>query len=280
MLVRDIDVENRPEQDEFAEQIDETLEAGLTRFREVLARLSWALLLCVAVTSFAKSVWSQSTLDRPWELPGVPILIDPYEGNAIDWNELQTDPHVAAVVHKASEGLKADSMFISRSDEARKRNLYFGAYHLGRPGDPIAQAKFFIELASKARATFLAIDIEEDDPSRFMSIAEAKTFITYVYEHTGRYPAVYVNFSVFTKISEQYDSSSVFAKTPLWLSRPQPRLGDLSKRVWSDYTLWQFSTEENCSPNKECLYRVPGTEQDMDIDVLNGNAKALVKLFE
>ena len=50
--------------------------------------------------------------------------------------------------------------------------------------------------------------------------------------------------------------------------------------MWSDYTLWQFSSEINCSPTKTCLYRVPGTAYDMDVNVFNGTEAALKALFQ
>jgi GH25 family lysozyme M1 (1,4-beta-N-acetylmuramidase) len=223
---------------------------------------------------------AQTPWSRPWDDPDVPIIIDPYAGNRIDWDKAITDKRLHAVIHKASEGLTPDPKFVSRADEAKRRGLLWGAYHLGRPGDPIAQADLLLDLAAKTGAKFLAIDIEEDNPAKFMSLPDAQTFMEHVHTKTGRYPAVYVNISVYKTISASYDKSSTFAKGPLWVARFKPDLGLTSKRVWDDYTLWQFSSEINCSKTMKCLYRVPGTATDMDVNVFRGDVGALKTLFD
>jgi lysozyme len=110
--------------------------------------------------------------------------------------KVATDTRVKAVIHKASQGLSEDPQFVTRAGEAKARGFLWGAYHLGKPGDPIRQATFFLSLATKTGATFLAIDIEDDNPAKFMSITDAAKFIEYVHTQTGKYPAIYVNWSV------------------------------------------------------------------------------------
>jgi lysozyme len=237
-------------------------------------------LLPVTVLFWGAGAIAQSADNRPWENPNVPIVIDPYAGNSVEWDKVVTDRRVAAVIHKASEGSETDGTFLHRATEAKKRGLLWGAYHLGRPGDPIAQADLLIELANKTGAKFLAIDIEEDNPAKFMSLDDAVRFIEHVQNVTHRYPAVYVNFSVYKSISQKFDKGSVFSKTPLWIARFKPELGMDNHKIWQDYTLWQFSSEINCSPASDCWYRVPGTATDMDVNVFRGNKDALRALFE
>jgi hypothetical protein len=52
---------------------------------------------------------------------------------------------------------------------------------------------------------------------------------------------------------------------------------DFSLGTWQTYALWQFSSEQNCSAANRpaCLYTVPGTEYDMDVDVYNGTIEEL-----
>jgi lysozyme len=64
------------------------------------------------------------------------------------------------------------------------------------------------------------------------------------------------------------------------VARFGPKVGLTSTRVWDDYTLWQFSSEINCSPQRTCFHRVPGTASDMDVNVFNGDLAALRALFE
>jgi lysozyme len=224
--------------------------------------------------------FAQSAYDRPWQLPDVPIVMDPYGGNSIDWRKAATDPRVKAVIHKASQGLSEDPQFVAaRAGEAKARGFLWGAYHLGKPGDPIKQATFFLRLATKTGATFLAIDIEDDNPAKFMSITDAAKFIGYVHTQTGKYPAIYVNWSLYNKISHSYGKESIFAKAPLWVARFRSKLGTQNTNIWTDYTLWQFSSEINCSKNANCFYHIPGTLPDMDVNVFHGTAEQLKALF-
>ena len=69
----------------------------------------------------------------------------------------------------------------------------------------------------------------------------------------------------------------MFSKTLLWYARFKPVVSDFPKGTWGSYTLWQFSSEINCARDNRasCLYTVPGTEYDMDVDVFNGTIEDL-----
>lgn len=214
----------------------------------------------------------------PWNDNKPIIILDPYEGNNIDWKLLKTDKNIKGIVHRATIGMREDKAFEGRKKKAKKEHLYFGAYHLGKPNNPIEQADYFLKIAGNTK--LLALDIEDDDPAKFMSLDDAQIFINRIYEKTGRYPLVYVNRLVFAKIKEKYGQDSVFAKTPLWIARFRSDLLFEPNHIWNNYTLWQFSSEINCKKEGLCLYQVPGTSYDMDINVFNGDKKALKKLFE
>ena len=137
-----------------------------------------------------------------------------------------------------------------------------------------------MDLAARTGAKFLALGIEGLDAGRSMSLDDAATFMEHVQTKTGRYPAVYVDWTVYTAISRSYDKGSVFAKAPLWIARFRSQLERQDRRVWNDYTLWQFSSEANCNARQPCSYRVPGTRTDMDVTVFNGDAAKLRASFE
>lgn len=236
----------------------------------------WVLL--AALVPFA--ALGQAMHDRPWLLADVPIVIAPRAENTIDWGALAMDPRIKAVVHKASQGSRADPAFLSRAEEAKKRGLFWGAYHLGTPGDPIGQAESFVDLASQTGAKFLALEIQDSDPQRSMSLDDAAKFVEHVHFITGRYPAVHVNSTVYDAISKTYDKTSAFANTALWITNFRSQFERQNRRVWRDYTLWQFSSERNCNARQPCLYRAPGTRTDMDLNVFNGDAAKLRGLFE
>jgi hypothetical protein len=88
---------------------------------------------------------------------------------------------------------------------------------------------------------------------------------------------LYGNHSVVLEISNKYGRDNAFASAPLWYARFRPDVPDLPTSVWKTYTLWQFSSEINCKKGRPggCLYTVPGTNPDMDINVYNGSVKDL-----
>ena len=231
------------------------------------------------VAAFATGAAAQTDTHRPWVNPAVAIVIDPYQENSIDWDKAATDKRLKAVIHRASIGSEIDSKFETRATAARNRGLFYGGYHLGRPGDPIAQANLLLDQARKANVKFLALDVEGTSDSD-MSFDDAAKFIGHIQASTGRYPAFYTNFSTYQAISAKYDKTSVFAKAPLWIARFGESVGIDDPRVWPNYTLWQFSSEINCKPGKTCLYRVPGTAEDTDVNVFRGTETDLRQLFE
>jgi lysozyme len=85
------------------------------------------VLLYTTVLIVCGSAMGQNAEDRPWNNPEVPIVIDPYAGNSVDWGKVVTDKRVLAVIHKASEGNEIDGKFIHRASEAKSRGLLWGA---------------------------------------------------------------------------------------------------------------------------------------------------------
>src|SRR5437773_3865506 len=148
--------------------------------------------LGAALAAFAQS----PDFNEPWKNPKVAIAIDPFEKNEIDWDALATDTRVVAIIHRATIGDRADLKYAERRDEAKQRGYKWGAYHLGKPGDPILQADFFLATVKPGKDDLLALDLESPDATRHMSFDEARTFIKRIKEKTGRYPLIYANNSV------------------------------------------------------------------------------------
>src|SRR6059058_1086555 len=232
-----------------------------------------SLLACSSLTTVAQS----PEFSQPWKNPNIALAIDPYEGNDINWDNLATDKRVVAIIHRATIGDRADRKYVERRDEAKKRGYKWGAYHFGRPGDPIKQADFFLDTVKPTADDLIALDLESTDRSKHMSFDDARAFIRRIREKTGRYPFVYGNNEVTKAISEQYGADGVFAKTRLWYARFRRTVTDFPQGTWKTYTIWQFSSEQNCGPanRSACLYTVPGTEYDMDVDVFNGTMDEL-----
>lgn len=215
--------------------------------------------------------------NEPWKSPTIALAIDPYEGNEIDWEKLATDTRVVAIIHRATTGDRVDRKYIERRDEAKKRGYKWGAYHFGKSGDPIKQADFFLETVKPTADDLIALDLESDDATKHMSFDDARIFIKRIKEKTGRYPLVYANRDVAKAISDKYGADEVFSNTHLWYARFKRSVTDFAPGTWKTYTVWQFSSELNCNVTDRsvCLYTVPGTEYDMDVDVYNGTIEEL-----
>lgn len=224
--------------------------------------------------------WSE--FKEPWKDSTTALVIDPYHENGLNFDQLATEPRVAGIIHKASEGLQTDGeLYGTRRDEARRRGYKWGSYHLGRPHHPIRQADFYLATAQPTDDDLMALDLE-DVTSSDMSLADAESFVSHIKQQTGRYPLVYVTGKVRDAITENYGSESVFAQAPLWYAR-YLRGNDITRffpsRLWSTYTLWQFASEINC-PSKDgltCPFSVPipGTGYDMDVNVFYGTVAEL-----
>src|SRR6266487_558986 len=127
------------------------------------------LVAYLSLTSFAQS----PEFSEPWKNPKIAIAIDPYEGNGIDWDKLATDKRVVAIIHRATIGFRADRKYAERRVEAKRRGYKWGAYHFGKPGDPIKQADFFLSTVKPGKDDLLALDLDGTDPAKHMNFGEA-----------------------------------------------------------------------------------------------------------
>jgi GH25 family lysozyme M1 (1,4-beta-N-acetylmuramidase) len=123
----------------------------------------------------------------------------------------------------------------------------------------------------------MALDIESLNTNTDMSVPNARRFLQRVQEKTGRLPMLYGNDAVIRKISTSLGKDEVFSKTRLWYARFRQEIPNFPRGTWDTYTLWQFSSEINCTPARPdgCLIRVPGTKTDMDINVFHGTTDEL-----
>lgn len=222
-----------------------------------------------------RSLYPASSFVCAWENPLRPIIIDAYGPNPIDWEKMQTDERVVGIIHKASEGFRIDGKYESRRKKAKKLGYKWGAYHLGRAGKPVQQADFYLESINYKGDELLALDLETVDGNKYMNLKEAIQFINRIHEKTHRYPLLYCNHKVLKEITKRYGPESVFAKCPLWYARFRKDIPNFDNSVWDTYSLWQFSSEINCNKTNTCLYNVPGTAYDMDVNVYNGSIMEL-----
>lgn len=235
--------------------------------------MKWFYILLFSSYTLSAQV---NSFNQPWLDTNKAIIIDLYAGNDINWEQLKYDRQLVAIIHKASQGLKTDSKYQERHDMALKNGYKWGSYHLGLPGDPIAQADHYLNIVGDHSDELLALDLESDDSTKHMNLRNAIRFIERVYQITNRYPIVYCNRNMLNLIHSSYGKESIFSKCGLWYARFRKDIPDFEIKVWETYILWQFSSEINCKQTGQCIYNVPGTLHDMDINVYNGTKSELL----
>ncbi|MGB3389989.1 MAG: GH25 family lysozyme [Pseudaminobacter sp.] len=240
-----------------------------------------------------------SDFSQPWKRSDRALVIDAYEYNSIDWQKLVTDKRIVGFINKASDGLSppykctgnetevslckalwkrhavARELFHTRKTVAKALGLEWGAYHLARPGNPIDQANNFIDFAEPGPDDLLALDIEDNDPEKWMSLEDAEEFVRHVHRRIGRFPILYTNGATAQHIADNREKYALLSRLPLWYARYKPEIGiHFPKGNWKGYALWQFSAQANCNA-KSCPYRVPGTPTDIDVNVASMDTKEL-----
>lgn len=239
------------------------------------------LLVVVQLVSICMFAVPVSEFYEPWQDPTKAIVIDPFEKNDINWESLATDSRVAGIVHRSSIGLRKDKKYAMQRAEAKSRGYKWGSYHLGLPGDPIEQANFYLGVIAPWDGEIMALDIETLDSTKSMALKDAALFIKEIRRRTGRDPLLYANDTVAREISNHQIETEVFSHTGLWYARFRRDIPNFPNGMWNKYTLWQFSSELNCKKGREsvCLYRVPGTAYDMDVNVYDGTVEECKKAW-
>lgn len=273
---------------------------GDRRLRGLPPKLrSLALAALAAAWALQPSASAASDFSEPWKRPDRALVIDAYEYNSIDWQKLAGDKRIAGFINKASDGLPpayscsgdetafrlckalwkrhavARELFHTRKVVATALGLKWGAYHLARPGNPVEQAENFLAFAEPGPDDLMALDIEENDPEKWMSLDDAEIFVRHIFLRTGRYPILYTNGTTAKHIADSRYRYRLLSRLPLWYARYKPEIGmHFPKGNWQRYTLWQFSAQANCNTSR-CPYRVAGTPNDIDINVAPMDAQSL-----
>ena len=254
--------------------------------------------VAASASLFATLAFAGSPFNEPWRDQSRALVIDAYEHNSIDWARLVTEKRIVAFINKATDGdgepwnctdpdtslevcrLKfrryfvAQELYQTRRLLAKSLGLKWGSYHLGRKGDPIAQADHYLDMAKPTDDELMALDIEglED---KWMSLEDAQKFVVRIHDKTGRWPVLYVNGSTAKHIADNRADYRILSRLNLWYARFTPEIeGHFPKGNWDKYNLWQFSATPNCN-DRRCPQRVPGTPNDIDVNVADMTPEAL-----
>lgn len=190
------------------------------------------------------------------------LIVDVYHGNDIPDMKLASESGLVGMIHKASEGLFADSAYPARRSTARNLGLLWGAYHFGRTGNPSAQADFFLKTVGNDPAAILCLDLERDLSGQMMRLIEAELFVQRIKDATGEWPVVYTAQWVMDIINPSH-KPTLLSSCPLWVASytetPVLPFG------WSTWTLHQFTNGQD-GPQP---HMIPGLGHN-DYDRFNG----------
>ncbi|MGL4405879.1 MAG: glycoside hydrolase family 25 protein, partial [Notoacmeibacter sp.] len=261
-------------------------------------RLIFRFAVAAGASFFATFALAGSPFNEPWRDKSRALVIDAYEHNSIDWAKMVTEKRVVGFINKATDGdgeawnctdpdtslevcrLKfrryfvAQELYQTRRLLAKSLGLKWGSYHLGRKGDPIAQADHYLDMAKPSDDEVMALDIEglED---KWMSLKDAERFVARIFAKTGRYPVLYVNGSTAKHIADNRADYRTLSRLQLWYARFTPEIeGHFPKGNWDKYSIWQFSATPNCN-DRRCPQRIPGTPNDIDVNVVDMTPDAL-----
>ena len=261
-------------------------------------RLLSKLVVAASASLFATLGFAGTTFNEPWRDKSRALVIDAYEHNSIDWQKLVTEKRVVGFINKATDGdgepwnctdpdtslevcrLKfrryfvAQELYQTRRMLAKAMGLKWGSYHLGRKGNPIAQADHYLDMAKPSDDEVMALDIEglED---KWMSLEDAQKFVVRIHDKTGRWPMLYVNGSTAKHIADNRADYRILSRLNLWYARFTPEIeGHFPKGNWDKYNIWQFSATPNCN-ERRCPQRIPGTPNDIDVNVADMTPDAL-----
>ncbi|MDJ0614208.1 MAG: GH25 family lysozyme [Rhizobiaceae bacterium] len=262
------------------------------------------LLIAVGLAPIVSAYALAGEFSAPWRDKSVPIILDAYEKNPIDWQQVVKNKQIFGFIGKASDGLPPrwgcrkpnateqtlckktfqnywlkKELYKTRKMVAKGLGLKWGAYHLGRPGNPIDQANHFVDFTEPEADDLLALDIEHDDPEKWISLRDAETFVKHIKFRTGRYPILYTNHDTAKRIAARRAELPVLSRLPLWYARYRSSIpGAFPMGHWESYAIWQFSAHPNCN-KRRCLYRVKGTKPDIDVNVASMKFKELEKAW-
>lgn len=195
------------------------------------------------------------------------IDISHYQGQ-IDWQRLATGNDGRFPLHfifmKATEGGDhADDTYRANLDSARNCGFVCGAYHYFIPQtDAVKQADFFIRTADLRPGDLPPVlDVEtRGDKSASELRHDVKRWLDRVESYYGVKPILYTSY----KFKKKYLNDSLLNTYPYWIAHYYVD----SVRYEGKWHFWQHTD----------VGRVPGIEEEVDLNVFNGSPEDLLKL--
>lgn len=122
----------------------------------------------------------------------------------------------AFVFCKATEGTSwSDATFAACRAGTEAAGLVFGSYHFARWGDPAAEARWYLSVATPRAGELVALDAEAAIPAGVDVVAWSLAFCQAVHAACGAWPFVYMNQAWLTG----HNWAPLAANDGLWLAR-------------------------------------------------------------
>ena len=184
------------------------------------------------------------------------------------------DAGIVGVILKATQGtVYVDPTFATNRRRARDAGLLVGAYHFGIAGDPLAQAEHLVDTAG--RDALLVLDFEGNPQGHDMSLLEAEHFVHHIHTLTGRYPGLYSGHTIKEALVRAGITSPTQTElSQCWLWIAQYSAAPLIPKIWSNWTLWQYTDGAAGQPP----HLVPGIGR-CDRDMFNGTQAELAAFW-
>jgi GH25 family lysozyme M1 (1,4-beta-N-acetylmuramidase) len=175
------------------------------------------------------------------------VVIDLSHNNQnVDLTRAQADG-IQGIFHKATQGTGfADPAYASRRAAAKTAGLLWGAYHFATGADPVAQAQFFLRVASPSPQDLIVLDFETNTttPSNTMILDQAHAFIGAVQNAIGRTPGLYGG----AYLKEQLGGAVDPQLQACWLWWAQYGPAPQIPPNWPTWTLWQYTDGHHGNP--------------------------------
>ena len=166
-------------------------------------------------------------------------------------------------IMKASEGLAVAKNCDAQYQRAKKRGKLVGVYHFASPGDPIAQADFFVKhVKGYVGEAILVLDLEAAALTQW-GPSGAKKWMDRVYSLTGVRPVLYVMGSAVSRFG-----NIAGADYGLWIA-------NWNKRTTGGFTTppkpgigpWKFAALHQYTDRGH----LKGYSSDLDLNIFHGD---------
>jgi lysozyme len=205
-------------------------------------------------------------------MPEINNVVDfSHHNQNLDFAQIKAAGNILGIIHKATQGVQyVDPTYESHRAAALSAGIWWGAYHFGTGSDGVEQAEHFLDVVQPNNQTLLVLDFESNSQGPSMSLEEARSFVTHIYQASGKWPGFYSGHYIKDLLGTTTDP--VLSNCWFWLSQYGPTA--VVPPNWPTWTMWQY-TDGAAGPDP---HSVPGAGM-CDRDKFNGDVAGLARLW-